>query len=210
MSGVHPIEVESYRILAERVDLSALRPLDRAVVERMVHATADLSFVETARIGERATRSLLDALAAGAPVIVDAAMVAAGITRYPTECFLRRVPVAPEGSTRSAAGFALAAAEHPTGAVFVCGNAPTALFELLDLHAAGRVNPAAVVGLPVGFVGAAESKAALWSSPLAPISITNVGERGGSPVAAGAVNAIVRAVQERRELRRHGDRSGEM
>ncbi|MEM1335510.1 MAG: precorrin-8X methylmutase, partial [Actinomycetota bacterium] len=68
----------------------------------------------------------------------------------------------------------------------------------------------AVVGLPVGFVGAAESKAALWSSPLAPISITNVGERGGSPVAAGAVNAIVRAVQERRELRRHGDRSGEM
>ncbi|MEM9713086.1 MAG: precorrin-8X methylmutase [Actinomycetota bacterium] len=193
MTGIHPIEVESYRILAERVDLSALAPLDRAVVERMVHSTADLSFVESARIGERATTALLDALTAGAPVIVDAAMVAAGITRHPTTCYLARVPVAPPGSTRSAAAFELAAAEHPTGAVFVCGNAPTALFALLDLHAAGRVEPAAVVGLPVGFVGAAESKAALWDSPLAPVSITNVGERGGSPVAAGAVNAIVRA-----------------
>ncbi|MEM8903357.1 MAG: precorrin-8X methylmutase [Actinomycetota bacterium] len=193
MTGIHPIEVESYRILAERVDLSALAPLDRAVVERMVHSTADLSFVESARIGERATAALLDAVTAGAPVIVDAAMVAAGITRHPTTCYLARVPVAPPGSTRSAAAFELAAAEHPTGAVFVCGNAPTALFALLDLHAAGRVEPAAVVGLPVGFVGAAESKAALWDSPLAPVSITNVGERGGSPVAAGAVNAIVRA-----------------
>ena len=193
MTGIHPIEVESYRILAERVDLSALAPLDRAVVERMVHSTADLSFVESARIGERATAALLDAVTAGAPVIVAAAMVAAGITRHPTTCYLARVPVAPPGSTRSAAAFELAAAEHPTGAVFVCGNAPTALFALLDLHAAGRVEPAAVVGLPVGFVGAAESKAALWDSPLAPVSITNVGERGGSPVAAGAVNAIVRA-----------------
>ncbi|MEM9609097.1 MAG: precorrin-8X methylmutase [Actinomycetota bacterium] len=195
MTGVHPIEVESYRILAERVDLSSLAPLDRAVVERMVHATADLSFVGSARIGERATAALHDALVAGAPVIVDAAMVAAGITRYPTECYLPRIPVAPERSTRSAAAFELAADEHPTGAVFVCGNAPTALFALLDLHAAGRVEPAAVVGLPVGFVGAAESKEALWASSLAPISITNVGERGGSPVAAGAVNAMVRAAR---------------
>ncbi|MEM9037183.1 MAG: precorrin-8X methylmutase [Actinomycetota bacterium] len=195
MTGVHPIEVESYRILAERVDLSSLAPLDRAVVERMVHATADLSFVESARIGDRATAALRDALVAGAPVVVDAAMVAAGITRYPTECYLPRIRVAPDGSTRSAAAFELAAEEHPTGAVFVCGNAPTALFALLDLHAAGRVEPAAVVGLPVGFVGAAESKEALWASPLAEISITNVGERGGSPVAAGAVNAMVRVAR---------------
>ncbi len=196
---VHPIEVESYRILAERVDLSAVEPLARAMIGRMIHATADLGFAETARIGERAGAALLDALRAGAPVIVDAAMVAAGITRYPTECHLPRVPVAPEGSTRSAAAFRLAAGEHPSGAVFVCGNAPTALVELLDLHAGGLVDPAAVVGLPVGFVGAAESKAALWASPLAPISVTNVGERGGSPAAAGAVNAIVRLAAEPRE-----------
>ncbi|MEM7274930.1 MAG: precorrin-8X methylmutase [Actinomycetota bacterium] len=202
--AVHPIEVESYRILAERIDLSTIEPLARAMIERMIHATADLGFAETARIGERAGAALLAALESGAPVIVDAAMVAAGITRYPTECYLPRVPVAPDGSTRSAAAFRLAAEEHPTGAVFVCGNAPTALFELLDLHAAGLVDPAAVVGLPVGFVGATESKAALWASPLAPVSVTNVGERGGSPPAAGVVNAIVRLAADRRDDRGDG------
>ncbi|MEM7092599.1 MAG: precorrin-8X methylmutase [Actinomycetota bacterium] len=191
---VHPIEVESYRILAERIDLSDREPLERAMVERMIHATADLSFAESARIGERAGAALVEAITHGAPVIVDAAMVAAGITRYPTRCYLPDVAVAPEGTTRSAAAFRLAAQEHPRGAVFVCGNAPTALFELMELHHAGEVDPAAVIGLPVGFVGAAESKEALWASDLAPIAVTNVGERGGSPPAAGALNAIVRIV----------------
>lgn len=194
---VHPIEVESYRILAERVDLSDREPIERSIIERMIHATADLSFADSARVGERAGAAMFDALAAGAPVIVDASMVAAGITRYETECYLPRVPVAPEGLTRSSAAFRLAAQEHPVGAIFVCGNAPTALFELIRLFEAGLVQPAAVVGLPVGFVGAKESKAELWESSLAPISVTNVGERGGSPPAAGAVNAVVRLVAER-------------
>ncbi len=191
---VHPIEIESYRILAERVNLSDRPASHRPMIERMIHATADLSFAESARIGELAPTRLFDALAAGAPVIVDAAMVAAGITRYPTQCYLPRVPVAPEGSTRSAAAIRLAATEHPKGAVFVIGNAPTALFELIELHAAGAVDPAVVIGLPVGFVGAKESKAELWASALAPVSVTNIGERGGSPPAAGAINAIVRQV----------------
>ncbi|MEM9464143.1 MAG: precorrin-8X methylmutase [Actinomycetota bacterium] len=192
MSEIHPIEVESYRILAERVDLSHRTPIDRSIIERMIHATADLSFADTARIGAGAGDALVTAVISGAPVIVDAAMVAAGITRHPTRCYLPEVPVAPEGSTRSAAAFRLAAEAHPSGAVFVCGNAPTALFELLRLHEAGMVEPAAVVGLPVGFVGAKESKAALWASSLAAISVTNEGERGGSPAAAGAFNAAVR------------------
>ena len=192
---IHPIELESYRILAERVDLSDRPEHDRPIIERMIHATADISFAESARIGVEGASSLRAALAANAPVIVDAAMVAAGITRYRTMCYLSRVPVAPEGSTRSAAAIALAAVEHPDGAVFVIGNAPTALFQLIELHRQGAFRPAAIVGLPVGFVGAAESKAALWNSDLSPISITNVGERGGSPPAAGALNAIVRLVQ---------------
>lgn len=195
---VHPIEVESYRILAERVDLSGRPESHRAIIERMIHATADLGFADSARIGADAPGRLYDALAADAPVIVDAAMVAAGITRYPTECYLPRVPVAPEGSTRSAAAIRLAATEHPNGAVFIVGNAPTALFELIEMHDAGLVDPAVVIGLPVGFVGAKESKAELWASALAPISITNVGERGGSPPAAGAINAIVRKVAQDR------------
>jgi precorrin-8X/cobalt-precorrin-8 methylmutase len=81
----------------------------------------------------------------------------------------------------------------------VFGNAPTALFALLELHAAGAVRPAAVVGLPVGYVGAAESKEALWAGDLRPLAITNSGARGGSPAAAGAVNALARLATARRE-----------
>jgi precorrin-8X/cobalt-precorrin-8 methylmutase len=87
---------------------------------------------------------------------------------------------------------ALAGGAHPEGAVWVIGNAPTALAALLDLCAAGQVRPAAVVGLPVGYVGAAEAKAALWDSPLRSIAITNDGPRGGSGVAAAAINALAR------------------
>lgn len=189
---VHPIEVESYRILADRIDLSAWPDGAREVVARIIHSTADLTFAETTRVGDQAVDAAVAALAAGAPVVVDAAMVAAGTPRVPTTCLLDEVPVAPEGSTRSAAAVELAARRHPQGAVWVVGNAPTALFAVLDLHERGLLSPAAVIGVPVGFVGAAESKDALWAGPLAPVSITCLGERGGSPVAAGALNALWR------------------
>jgi precorrin-8X/cobalt-precorrin-8 methylmutase len=190
---VHPIEEESYRIMAGRVDLSAWPDGARDVVARMIHATADESFAATALIGERAVEAAVEALAAGAPVVCDARMVLAGIPSVAgAVCFLDEVPKAPPGDTRSAAAIRLAAERHPDGALWVIGNAPTALFALLDLHAAGALRPAAVVGLPVGYVGAAESKAALWASALRPLAITNAGVRGGSPVAAGAVNALAR------------------
>jgi len=192
----HPIEAESYRILAERVDLSAMDEAEAAIAARIIHATADVGFAQSLRVGPGAVAALETALAAGAAVIVDAAMVAAGITRYPTSCYLPRVPTAPEGTTRSAAAFALAAADHPAGAVFVVGNAPTALFELVEMWSSGQVDPAAVIGLPVGFVGAAESKATLWDSGLRSVTITNVGERGGSAAAAAAFNAIAGRAQQ--------------
>jgi precorrin-8X/cobalt-precorrin-8 methylmutase len=188
----HPIEVESYRILHERVDLSGWRDRERAVVARMIHATADESFATSTRIGAHAVSAALDVIATDGPIVVDAAMVAAGVPRLDTTCFLDSVPVAPKGSTRSAAAFARAAELHPQGAMWVVGNAPTALDELMRLHAAGLVEPAAVIGLPVGYVGAADAKAALWSGPLAAISITNTGERGGSAVAAASLNALRR------------------
>jgi precorrin-8X/cobalt-precorrin-8 methylmutase len=192
-SPVHPIEEASYRILAERVDLSAWKPGARDVVARMVHATADESFAATARIGEEAVEAAVAALAAGGPVVCDARMVVAGLPSVPAAvCLLDEVPSAAPGDTRSAAAIRLAAERYADGALWVIGNAPTALFALLELHATGRVRPAAVVGLPVGYVGAAESKEALWDSPLRPLAITNVGVRGGSPAAAGAVNALAR------------------
>ncbi len=198
MSGpVHPIEAESFAIMAGLVDLSAWPEPERHVVARMIHATADESFASSARIGSGAVGAGLDALRGGAAVICDARMVAAGIpsvaARSPVLCYLDRVPDAPGGrSTRSEAAVEAAAAEHPDGALWVIGNAPTALARLLDLHARGLIRPACVVGLPVGYVGAAEAKQALWDSPLRPVSITNEGRRGGSPVAAAAVNALAR------------------
>jgi precorrin-8X/cobalt-precorrin-8 methylmutase len=157
----------------------------------MIHATADESFASSSRIGARAVDEALAALRGGAAVVCDTRMVLAGIPAVSTaRCFLDRVAGPPPGGTRSAAGIDLAASEHPDGALWVIGNAPTALARLLELARGGAVRPAAVVGLPVGYVGAAEAKAALWSSPLQPLAITNVGYRGGSPVAAAAVNAL--------------------
>ncbi|MGH9286270.1 MAG: precorrin-8X methylmutase [Acidimicrobiales bacterium] len=195
MTPIHPIEVESYRVLAGRADLSGWPAGQREVVARMIHATADLGFATSARIGPEAVTRALEALSRGAPVVVDAAMVAAGVPRVETTCLLAEVPEAPPGSTRSAAAIGLAAHRHPEGALWLIGNAPTALVELLTLHERGDVEPAAVIGLPVGFVGAAAAKAALWAGPLGARAITNVGERGGSAVAAAVLNALQRLGQ---------------
>jgi precorrin-8X/cobalt-precorrin-8 methylmutase len=192
---VHPIEAASYRIMAGRVDLSGWPPGERDVVARMIHATADEGFAESARIGDDAINAALDAFAASAPVVCDSRMVMAGIPRVArvtaVHCYLSEAePVAP--MTRSAAAVEVAAANHPTGAIWVVGNAPTALASLLELYESGAVSPAAVIGLPVGYVGAAESKEALWGSGLRRVAVTNTGPRGGSPVAAAAMNALLR------------------
>ena len=188
MSTVHPIEAESYRILAGRVDLSGFGPLGAAIVSRVIHASADLEFARTMVVDEEALEAGIAALAEGAPVIVDVEMVRHGITGIDAQCFLPEA--APAGATRSASGISLAAERHREGAVVVVGCAPTALEEVVRLHEAGRFAPALVVGLPVGFVGAAESKERLRSSGLPAVS--NLGEKGGSAVAAAAVNALIR------------------
>lgn len=181
---VHPIEQESFAILRSRVDLSHLPPLHRAVVERVVHSSADLDYVDDLVTDEQALRAGQAALLAGAPVVADVQMVAAGITSRDVVCRVREAK-AGDGLTRSAAAVRAAYAEVGAGAVWVVGCAPTALFELIALDVA----PALVVGLPVGFVGAAESKAALRESGLP--SVSNVSEKGGSAVAAAALNALL-------------------
>ena len=187
---VHPIEQESFGILRSRVDLSRLPPLVRAVTERVVHASADLDYVTDLVADEDALQAGAAALAAGAPVVADVQMVAAGITAREVVCRVRDAQ-AHDGLTRSAAALRLAHAQVGPGAVWVVGCAPTALFELLALDA----RPALVVGLPVGFVGAAESKAALRASGLPQVS--NVSEKGGSAVAAAALNALLYAGPDR-------------
>jgi precorrin-8X/cobalt-precorrin-8 methylmutase len=188
--AVHPIEAESYRILRARVDLSHLPALTRAVTERVVHASADLEYAETLLTDEEALRAGREALLAGAPVVCDTRMVAGGITRRDATVPLldpRAAQLAAgEGTTRTAAAMRLAVEETGAGAVWVVGNAPTALFELLERPPR---DPALIVGLPVGFVGAAEAKAALAASGLP--CVVNRGEKGGSAVAAAAVNALL-------------------
>ena len=188
MTVIHPIEAESYRILAERVDLSAYGALGAAVVARVIHASADLQYATTLVVDEAAAEAGVAALAGGAPVLVDVEMVRHGITGVDAHCYL---PAHAEpGTTRSAAGMAAAAGAHPDGAVVVVGCAPTALEEVVRLHEAGAFRPALVIGMPVGFVGAAESKERLRASGVPAIS--KVGEKGGSAVAAAALNALVR------------------
>ncbi|MFI9176245.1 precorrin-8X methylmutase [Streptomyces lincolnensis] len=181
---IHPIEVESYRRMRARLDTSHLAPLTRAVVERVVHSAADLDYASDLVMDEDVLVKAHAALHAGAPVVVDVEMVGAGITRRETVCRLRDAVAGP-GLTRSAHGIRLAHEQVGPGALWVIGNAPTALEELLTLDAA----PALVIGLPVGFVGAVESKAALRESGLPAVS--NVSEKGGSAVASAALNALL-------------------
>lgn len=172
-------------ILRSRLDLSHLPPLQRAVVERVVHASADLDYAADLVLpDEPVLARAVAALAGGAPVVADVHMVAAGITGVGALCRIREA-AARDGLTRSAVALEEAAAEAGPGAVYVVGCAPTALFRLLELDAA----PALVIGLPVGFVGAAESKAALRESGLPAVS--NVSEKGGSAVASAALNALL-------------------
>jgi precorrin-8X/cobalt-precorrin-8 methylmutase len=206
--SIPPIEAESYRILRARADTSALPPLTRALVERVVHASADLDYLTDLVCTEPELAAGRAALLAGAPVVTDVAMVAAGITRRdllgPVVCRIAdpdaAALAAERGITRSAAAVRLAFEQVGGGAVWVIGCAPTALFELLDLVAAldparrRDAGPALVIGLPVGFVGAAESKAALRTGGLPAVS--NVSSKGGSAVAAAAVNALLYAAPE--------------
>ena len=189
MRRVHPVETESYRILRGMVDLSHLGPLSRAVAERVIHASADLDYAESLLLDEAALENGVSALRRGEPVVTDVRMVAAGITGRQTLCLVSdpRAQALSEqlGITRSAAGFRVATEEVGEGAVWVVGNAPTALFALLALDVA----PSLVIGLPVGFVGAAESKSALVASGLP--AVANRGPKGGSAVAAAALNALI-------------------
>ncbi len=193
MNEVHPIEAESYRILRSRVDLSELPPLSRAVTERIIHATADFDYITDLICDEDALAVGVAALRRGAAVVADVAMVAAGITGYPVICKIGdslSVRLArTTGITVSAAAVRLAFGQAGPGAIWLVGCAPTALSEIISRE----VEPALVVGVPVGFVGAAAAKQELRLSGLP--ALTNVSEKGGSAVAVAAFNALLRVAK---------------
>jgi precorrin-8X/cobalt-precorrin-8 methylmutase len=189
----------SFAIIRAEADLSGFSLEEADIVVRMIHACG---LVEAARhigFGGDLVGAARRALAAGAPILCDAEMVASGITRkrLPADndviCTLqdpRTVGLAQDmQTTRSAAAVELWD-EHLAGAVVAIGNAPTTLFHLLDRLSAGAPRPAAILGIPVGFIGAAESKDALAANGLGLEYLIVRGRRGGSAITAAAVNAI--------------------
>jgi precorrin-8X/cobalt-precorrin-8 methylmutase len=188
---------QSFATIRAEADLAGL-PADVAqVAVRMIHACGQVDLVEDLAFSPAVVQRARDALNAGAPVLCDAQMVASGVTRrrLPKDndvvCTLNdpRTPgLATElGTTRTAAALELWG-DRLDGAVVAIGNAPTALFHLLEMVDRGAPRPAAVLGIPVGFIGAAESKDALAASDLEFLVVR--GRRGGSAITAAAVNAI--------------------
>ena len=197
------IYARSFATIRAEADLARFSAAEARVAVRVIHACGRVEVARDIAFGAGFAEAARAALLAGAPVLCDAQMVAHGVTRA-------RLPAANEvictlgdpavpalaqrlGTTRSAAALDLWGARLG-GALVAIGNAPTALFRLLELLDAGAPRPAAVIGMPVGFVGAAESKQALasWRGGTLPHAIV-AGRQGGSAMAAAAVNALARA-----------------
>lgn len=188
----------SFAIIRAEADLTRFDAAAARVVVRMIHACGMTDLPRDVAMSPDFVVAAESALRAGAPIFCDAKMVANGVTRsrLPAQnavlCTLddpRTPALAAElGTTRSAAAMELWRSQL-AGALVVIGNAPTALFRLLEMLDAGAPKPAAVIGIPVGFVGAAESKLALADDGRVPFLVVH-GRRGGSAMAAAAVNAL--------------------
>jgi precorrin-8X/cobalt-precorrin-8 methylmutase len=191
----------SFGIIRDEADLIELPAAARTVAVRMIHAAGDIELPRLLQFHEHLVAAARGALEGGAPIFTDAQMLAAGVTRsrLPADndviCLLHdpRVPALAETwqTTRSAAAVSLWS-DRLEGAVVAIGNAPTALFHLLELIHDGAPQPAAIIGMPVGFVGSAESKEALVTNPWDIPYATVRGRRGGSAMAASAINALAR------------------
>jgi precorrin-8X/cobalt-precorrin-8 methylmutase len=192
----------SFAIIRAEADLSRFSPEQADIAVRMIHACGQVDVAQHIKFGGDVVKAARTALAKGAPILCDSEMVAHGVTRarLPAHneviCTLNDPRVAPlaanSGTTRSAAALELWA-DRLAGAVVAIGNAPTALFHLLDMLDAGAPKPAAILGIPVGFVGAAESKDALATDPRGVPFIVVRGRIGGSAMTAAAINALTRA-----------------
>jgi precorrin-8X/cobalt-precorrin-8 methylmutase len=201
-----PAEIyrKSFATIRSEADLASLPEVMRPVAVRMIHACGEVDLVNDLAYHPRLVSAARTALEAGAPIFTDTQMLAAGVTR-------RRLPAGNEvrclvddprahelaerwGTTRSAAAVS-PWSDHLAGALVGIGNAPTALFHLLELIADGGPRPAAIIGLPVGFIGSAESKIALvenaWDIPWMVV----YGRRGGSALCAAAINALARETE---------------
>jgi precorrin-8X/cobalt-precorrin-8 methylmutase len=188
----------SFAIIRGEANLSRFTPGEEKVAVRMIHACGMVELADDIEFSPTFVAAAKEALRKGAPILCDANMVAHGVTRArlpannPVVCTLAEPNVATLaaelGNTRSAAAMELWR-NRLDGAVVAIGNAPTSLFRLLEMFNEDGARPAAVIGMPVGFVGAAESKEALAADGRVPYAIVR-GRKGGSAMAAAAINAL--------------------
>ena len=194
------IEAQSFTIIDAEAGSHAFSSDEWQIVRRMIHTSADFDYMKTVRFHPNAVSKGIQAIHEGKAIITDTTMAksginAAGLAHFGCRvtCLIQDSQVCQsahdEGNTRAAAAVDAALAEMQ-GGIYVVGNAPTALLRLIALIRAGQACPALVIGLPVGFVNAAESKADLMAMNYP--SISNIGRKGGSTVAASVVNALVK------------------
>jgi precorrin-8X/cobalt-precorrin-8 methylmutase len=192
------IERSSFQIIDQEAGTHNFTEQQWSVVRRMIHTTADFEFKEMVRFHPNAVSAGIEAIRNGNMIITDTNMARVGIRKKEVESYGGRVKcyiddplihtrAQTEGGTRAKAAVDAAVAEMEAG-IYVVGNAPTALLRLIELVSANKARPALVIGLPVGFVNAAESKAALMELDYPYVS--NVGRKGGSNVAASVINAL--------------------
>ncbi|MEP4705080.1 MAG: precorrin-8X methylmutase [Hyphomicrobiales bacterium] len=200
------IYAKSFATIRDEVDFTALPTDIGDVVERMIHACGMTDLAADVAYSDNVVASATRALQNGAPIITDCEMVRSGIiasllpTGNEVMCFLNddQVPslARHQKTTRSAAQVSLWH-EQLVGSIVVIGNAPTALFALLEAIDAGAPKPAAILAAPVGFVGAAESKAELAANPRGVPFITLTGRRGGSAIASASLNALSKLARDK-------------
>jgi precorrin isomerase len=193
----------SFALIRHEANLDRFEPVEERIAVRVIHACGMVEVASDLFFSPGVARAAAAAIEGGAPILCDSRMVANGITRsrLPNSnaviCTLGDAAVpglaARLGTTRSAAAMELWR-EHLDGAIVVIGNAPTALFRLLEILDEGVGPPAAIIGMPVGFVGAAESKEALIADGRVPC-IAVRGRKGGSAMAAAAINALASAAE---------------
>ncbi len=193
------IERKSMELIERELGPTSFSPNELDVLKRIIHATADFDFAKNIRFHEDAVDAGIDAIRKGSPIITDTQMAVAGISKrlLPVKDTMVMSPMGTDecrqlagqmGGTQAEAAMEIASRLDP--GIVAIGNAPTALIRLLDMVRDGRIRPRLIIGVPVGFVNAKESKDALLDSPVP--FITTLGRKGGTPVAVAAVNAIIR------------------
>ncbi|WP_125580350.1 cobalt-precorrin-8 methylmutase [Levilactobacillus cerevisiae] len=195
---------KSFQMIQDEIDqidpsYTFNNPVEEAIIKRAIHTTADFDYLQNLKFSHDAVAKIQHVLLHGGTIFTDTTMALAGMNKRKLDelgvhyhCFIRDPRVfdiaKTQGITRSMAAIELAAT-IPTEKLFVIGNAPTALYKILEMVQQGRLNPEAVIGVPVGFVEAAESKQALYDSDLP--AIVALGRKGGSNLAAALTNAIL-------------------